>query len=58
MDICKTDLNTLCRYLRDAARFYDQHATSTRERDRLRLLNKMIYKLNKKLQDNDTKRNC
>ena len=52
-----SDCSTLNRYLSDAARFYKLHAVSTRDHDRIRLINKMNYKLSKKLQDNDTKRN-
>lgn len=57
MNVSKTDITTILRYLSDAARFYKQHAVSTRDHDRIRLINKMNYKLSKKLQDNDTKRN-
>lgn len=55
--LSNSDCSTLNRYLSDAAKLYKQHAVSTRDHDRIRLLNKMIYKLSKKLQDNDTKRN-
>ncbi len=49
MELCKTDIKTIVRFLEAAARFYDQHATSTRERDRMRLINKLTNKLNAKL---------
>ncbi len=55
MEICKTDVNSIIRLLSDAAVFYRTHAKSTREIDRIRLLQKMSNKLNRKQKD-DKKR--
>lgn len=47
--ISKTDVATLIRYLDNAAAFYRQHATTTKESDRARLLGKMSNKLKRRL---------
>lgn len=43
--VCRTDMSTVCRYLDDAAAFYERHAAGTREKDRARLLRNMSKKL-------------
>ena len=53
LQLCRSDMVTLTRYLRDAAQFYDRHASRPRERDRMRLIIKFNNKLNKKLNNYD-----
>ena len=47
--LSKTDTGRLCRYLKDAAKFYKKHASGTREEDRARLLLRLMTKIEKKL---------
>lgn len=54
MEVCKSDVSLLIRYLDEAARFYATHYTNLRECDRARLLKKFSNKLIKK-QNNDKK---
>ena len=57
MEICKTDVKKILRYLTDAASLYEAHAKGFAERDRVRLLRNMAKKLtktiNKQLQHNE-----
>lgn len=48
MEICKTDVKTILRYLADAADFYETHANGFAEKDRPRLLRNMARKIGKK----------
>lgn len=50
MEVSKSDIKTITRYLRDAAAFYRRHVTSVRDYDRARLLALMANKLEKKQQ--------
>lgn len=50
MNLSKTDISIILRYLEDAAKFYKWHAVTARERDRIRLINKMIKKLRCKIE--------
>lgn len=49
IEICKTDAQKAVRYLNDAAAFYDRHAVSTKDRDRIRLMNLLKKKINDKI---------
>lgn len=49
MQISKTDAQIICRYISDAVKLYRQHTTSTRDLNRIRLLNNLQAKLKKKL---------
>lgn len=44
MEICKTDIKDILRYLADAADFYETHANGFAEKDRPRLLRNMARK--------------
>lgn len=48
MEICKTDIKDILRYLADAADFYETHANGFAEKDRPRLLRNMARKIRKK----------
>lgn len=47
MNVCKSDAVAIIRYLESASVFYRQHATSTRDVDKIRLINKLVTKLKK-----------
>ncbi len=51
MEICKTDVKTILRYLTDAASFYEAHAKGFAEQDRPRLLRKMARKIGKNIKE-------
>jgi hypothetical protein len=47
MDICKTDINTITRYLLDAAALYDGFDTTTAY-NRARLIRNLVRKIKRK----------
>ena len=49
--VSRTDIKTAVRYLRDAARYYQQTATSVRHEDRARLMRKLANKMYNQLKD-------
>ena len=51
MEICKTDVKTILRYLTDAASFYEADAKGFAEQDRPRLLRNMARKISKSLNE-------
>ena len=50
MDVCKTDLQTAARLLRDAATIIQARARSAREADKARQMMKLSKKLTKKIE--------
>lgn len=52
MDICKTDINTIKRYLLDAATLYDGIDTTTAY-NRARLIRNLVRKINKNKKNYD-----
>lgn len=48
MEVCKSDVRTIARYLSDAARVYDA-LPGLRNANRARMLGRMVKKLNRKL---------
>ncbi len=50
MEICKTDVKTVIRYLDDAARLYDERK-GLRYSSRAYMLRRLVNKLNNKLND-------
>lgn len=53
MEICKTDIKDILRYLADAADFYETHANGFAEKDRPRLLRNMARKIGKKFAETE-----
>ena len=53
MDVCKTDIALAARLLREAAAHIAAHATSAREADKARQMNRLSKKLTKKIEQND-----
>ena len=51
MEICKTDVKKILRYLTDAASFYDAHAKGFVEKDRPRLLSNMARKIARNMKE-------
>lgn len=51
MEICKTDVKKILRYLTDAASLYEAHAKGFVEKDRPRLLRNMAKKISKGLNE-------
>ena len=51
MEICKTDVKTILRYLTDAATFYEAHAKGFTEQDRPRLLRNMARKITRNMKE-------
>lgn len=51
MDICRTDVQKLTKYLDDVLLFYKANASTIRESERSRLLLLLNNKLKKKLQN-------
>lgn len=45
MNVSKTDAAAIIRYLEGAAKFYSEHATSSRDVDRARLIRKLLTKI-------------
>lgn len=52
MDICKTDINTITRYLLDAATLYDGIDTTTAY-NRARLIRNLVRKIKRKQENYD-----
>lgn len=50
MDICKTDIKNMTRYLLDAAKLYDKMGDSTVAYNRARLIRNLVKKINRKLE--------
>lgn len=50
MEICKTDIQSAARLLREAAAYLSAHAKSAREADKARQMNKLSKKLQKKIE--------
>lgn len=50
MDVCKTDIRTAARLLRDAATYIAARATTAREADKARQMMKLSKKLTKKIE--------
>ena len=53
MEVSKTDMVTLRRYLDEASRFYCRHAVTTKEKNRIRLLTKMAMKIGRKINEHE-----
>ena len=51
MEICKTDVKKILRYLTDAASFYEAHANGFAEQDRPRLLRNMARKIARNMKE-------
>ena len=51
MEICKTDVKTILRYLTDAASFYEAYAKGFAEQDRPRLLRNMAKKIARNMKE-------
>lgn len=49
IELSKTDVSKLCRYLADAVSFYRKHAVSVREQDRARLLLRFLHKIERRI---------
>ena len=56
MEVCKSDMKDIIRYLTDAGEFYKAHAETLREQDRPRLINKLVKKLKRKSEHHDKDR--
>ena len=51
MDVCRTDIQKLTKYIDDVLLFYKAHASTIRESERARLLFLVNNKLKKKLKN-------